>query len=609
MYALEENMSTFKETSMVAIFQNQVAKYGDKPCIAYKKDNIYIDISWNEMNHMVMNLAYHLLAIGIKKGDKIAIFSENRYEWWIADLAILSIGAVDIPIYATNSAEEALYILDNSESKICIVATADHLEKVQKVKRKLPKLKEIIIFDEIEKKKKNVIDLPSALKKGEEYKQKANFAKRIKAIKPDDLATIIYTSGTTGDPKGVMLSHKNFLSNVKNTLSRVEGYLTERDSFLSFLPLSHVLERTAGFYVPIFSGAKVSFAESLVTLMEDFQLTRPTVIISVPRIYEKVHTGINTKVADASPIKKMMFNWSMGVARKNIKYVCRETRPGGLLGLKLKMAEKLVFSKLRFALGMDKIKFAISGGGPLSISDGEFFIGMGLPILEGYGLTETSPITHYNLPSYIKPGTVGPAIEDTQVRISDEGEILIKGPQVMQGYYKDKKSTNESFTKDGFFKTGDIGIIDDDGYLSITGRIKDIIVTAGGKNISPQNIENSLKMSHYIAQVAVIGDNRKYLSALIIPAYEDTHKWAKRNSISVSNNSELIKHPDVVELFQNEIERFTKKFARVEQIRRFTLLDEEWTQGTGELTPTQKVKRRVIDDKYKKVIDKMYPDE
>ncbi|MCU0848595.1 MAG: long-chain fatty acid--CoA ligase [Spirochaetes bacterium] len=601
-------MSKIKEVSMVHVFQNQAAKYGSKAIAAYKKGGVWVDISWNTMNEMVHNLAYYMLSIGVKKGDKIGLFSPNRYEWWVADLAIESIGAVNVPIYATNSAEESRYILDNSESRLCFCGTESHLDRVLSVKGKLPKCKTLIIFDEPKKKRPNVLTMEEAYKKGESYKVKANFDKRMKSIKSDDLASILYTSGTTGNPKGVMLTHNNFLSNARNALAGGIGkYLSSEDVFMSFLPLSHSLERTAGYYIPIEIGAKVCFAEDVSKLMENFQEVRPTCIISVPRIYEKVHAGILSKVADAPGLKKKIFNFAMNAAKDNLPYACRDLPRTGGLKFRYNLADKLVFSKLKDTLGMDKLRYAISGGGPLAVSDCEFFIGMGFKICEGFGLTETTPITNYNRPDFIKPGTVGPYIPQTIVKIADDGEVLIKGPQVMKGYYKNPKATKEVFSKDGFFKTGDIGRIDEDGFLAITGRIKDIIVTAGGKNISPQNIENSLKESAYIEQVAIIGDRRKYLSALVIPAFEEVKKWAKRQGITLATNKDIIKNDAVSKLIDAEIQKYTKQYSRVEQVRKFTLLDAEWTQDTGELTPTQKVKRRIIEAKYEKEIEAMYP--
>jgi long-chain acyl-CoA synthetase len=481
------------------------------------------------------------------------------------------------------------------------------LKRILKVKPKLKKLKQVVIFDEPGKSAKGVITLSNAFKIGQGYNKKGEFNKRLAAIKPGDVSTLIYTSGTTGNPKGVMLTHNNFVSNATICLNEVKHLVDPNDSYLSFLPLSHSLEMTCGYYMPIIVGAKVAFAEDISKLMENFQEVRPTIIISVPRIYEKVHAGILAKVAEGSGVKKAIFNWAMKQASKNLPYQCKNIPRTGLFAKQFNLADKLVFSNLKKAIGLDRLRFAISGGGPLSVSDAEFFIGMGITILEGFGLTETTPVTHFNRPGNIKPGTVGTPIPQTKVKISDEGEILIKGPQVMKGYYKNPKATKEVFTKDGYFKTGDIGVIDEEGFLRITGRIKDIIVTAGGKNISPQNIENSLKTSQFIEQVAVIGDRRKYLTALVIPAFEAVGKWAKKNGIAYSGNKDLIARDEVQKLIAGEIEKYTKQYARVEQIRKFKLLDAEWTQDTGELTPTQKVKRRIIESKYGREIESLYP--
>ena len=603
-------MGNYRETSMGAIFQNRVQELGEKACVAYKNaQGVYTDISWRQMDEMVRKVGYFLLSRGIKPGDKIALFSPNRYEWWVTDLAILSIGAVNVPIYATNSAVEAKYIIENSDSVICFTGEKEHLDKVMEVKDKLPGLREIIVFDDLKSSVEGVIDLKEAMKQGSAFDGKAGFEERLKGINPDDMATIIYTSGTTGDPKGVMLSHNNFISNVNQLYSVDPELFKEEHTLLSFLPLSHSFERTVGYYSALNAGKKVCFAEDFSKILQNLQEVRPTLIVSVPRLYEKIHAGILAKVSEAPSVKKALFNWAMSLAKKNLPYICRDKPRKGLFALQYALADKIIFSKLKAALGMDRLRFALSGGGPLSVSDAEFFLGMGIKVCEGFGLTETSPVTHGNRPDFIKPGTVGPALKDTLVKIGEGGEVLIKGPQVMMGYYKNEAATKEVMTEDGFFRTGDIGEIDSDGYLKITGRIKDLIVTSGGKNISPQNIENSLKTSIYIEQVAVIGDNRKYLSALIVPAFAELENWAKNNGISFASRRELLEHPEVQKLFAGEIQENTKHYARVEQIRKFKLLDAEWSQQTDELTPTLKVKRRVIDKKYAREIESMYAED
>jgi len=603
-------MTAFNETSMGAIFQNRVAQYGDATLILWKNKDKWEEISWKKLNEMVRALGLFLINRGIKPGDKVALFSPNRYEWWVADLAILSVGAVNVPIYATNSAEESRYIIDNSDARLCFVGTREQAEKILKVKPALPALEEIVLFEEESGLPAGALALQDAYREGREYPGKDDFDKRLPPIGIDDLATIIYTSGTTGPPKGVMLTHHNFVANVNQLRAVDPEFLRPGRIFLSFLPLAHSLERTVGYYCPIFLGGhKVAFAESTEKLLENFKEIRPTFLVSVPRIYEKVHSGIVAKVANASPVKKALFNWAMGIAKENLPYVCEDRPRTGIFALKYNLANKIIFSKLRVALGMDRLEAAVSGGGPLSVSDAEFFLGMGIKVLEGFGLTETAPVTNGNKPRHIKPGTVGPALQDTIIKISADGEIIIKGPQVMKGYYKNEAATKAAFTDDGFFRTGDIGTIDTEGYLKITGRIKDLIITSGGKNISPQNIENALAASPLIEQVVLIGDNRKYLSALVVPAFVTLEGWAKENSIAFADRAELIGKPEIKDLYAKEIEERMTDYARVEQIRKFTLLEAEWSQITGELTPTLKMKRQVINQKYGPLIEAMYPPE
>jgi len=482
---IKQGSAVSELNSVPAVFQANVEKFGDADCVYYKKDGQYTSLSWNQMGDMIRKMSCFLLGRGIKKKDKIGIFSDNRYEWWIADIASLSIGAVDVPIYATDSAEEALYILKNSDTGICFVGTEEHLDRVLSIKKELPNLRLIITFDEMLSKKRGILSFSQAIEEGALYKKPDDFNKRMAKVTREDLATIIYTSGTTGLPKGVMLSHGNFLSNMDQSIGHFESYLSSKDTFLSILPLSHALERTTGFYSAMKLGVPVSFVENISsTLLEDLIKVRPTVLVSVPRIFEKIHAAILSKVSYASSLKRAVFGWALRTAIKNIPYNCNDRQRKGMFALRYSVADSLVFSRLKRAVGFDNLNFVVSGGGSLSISDAEFFLGMDIKICEGYGLTEASPVTHANKPQFIKRGTVGQPVKDTMAKISDDGEILIKGPQVMMGYYKDKAGTKETFTGDGFLKTGDKGVIDEEGFLTITGRIKDIIVTAGGKNIS-----------------------------------------------------------------------------------------------------------------------------
>lgn len=596
-----------KDMIMPEIFQRRVKEMGDEPCVFKKNSNgVFEEISWNRMDAMVRSLGLYCISKGIKRGDKVAIFSPNRYEWWVSDMGSISIGATTVPIYATNTAVEAQYILANSDSRICFVGTREHLDKVLEVRKKLPRLLEIIVFDEIDKKIKGVKTFSEALKAGAAVKDATLFDKRLRAIKPDSLITFIYTSGTTGDPKGVMLSHRNIMTNVDQHFSAFPMFINEEQTVLSFLPLSHVFERTLVYYGCIYAGIKVYFAENINTVLDDLKLSKPTLIATVPRLLEKMRAGVYGKVATAPAVKKALFKWAMSVGKRNMDYVCNGVERRGLFAYQYNLANKLIFSKLKAALGIEHLRYVGCGGAPLNPLDAQFFIGMGIHIVEGFGLSETSPVTNFNTIGHIRLGTVGLPVKNTEVRIGPGDEILIRGPQLMVGYYKNRSATREAFTRDGFLRTGDTGVIDAEGNLIITGRLKDIIITSGGKNISPQNIENSLKESPFIEQVAVIGDNRNYLTALIVPSFPDLEAWAEKRAVTSNSREELLLNQKVKELFDAEVKKRMKGFGRVEEIKKYRLIPNEWTQTSGELTPTLKLKRRVINSRYSSLIDEMY---
>lgn len=595
----------YSEKSIAGIFHNRAEKYQYEPCVRYKKNGRYTAISWREMQRMVTNLGLGLISLGVKQDDIVTIFSENCWQWLVADLACLSIGSADAPIYATNSGEEAAYIINDSGSRFLFVSDQDHLNRILGVKSTLKGLKKIITFDPIETGDKNILSFDEVLRLGEEYKDKKVFEERLLSIDPEGLATLIYTSGTTGPPKGVMLTHSNFTANIMQCYAS-HPIIGHQDVALSLLPWSHSLGRTVSVYLMLHIGAVLNLAESFGTVMENMIEVRPTLMVSVPRLFEKIHSGIFSKVEKASPTKKKLFFWAVDVAMRAVDYkVQRKTMPWTLKA-QYDLAEALVYSKLRQALGMDRIRIFINGGGALALDIDRFFNGIGINLHNGYGLTETSPVTNVNTFEVFEFGSVGPALADTQIKIADDGEILIKGPQVMKGYFNKPDDTKAAFTEDGWFLTGDIGRMDERGCLYITDRKKDIIITAGGKNVAPQNIENTLVTDPFIEQAVVIGEGRKYLSALIIPNYAELVSYAKNQGISFDSNEDLIKKPEIISFYDDKIKNLMKDYSRVEQIRRFTLLPREFSIETGELTPTLKMKRKIISQNYKDVIEAMY---
>ncbi len=580
----------YPETTIAAVFFNRAAQHPDKNCVYSKVDNSWQPITWQQMATHVKACAAHLKKIGVQRGDRVAIFAGNRWEWWVSDLASLAIGAISVPIYATNTADEAAYIIHDSGSKVCFAGDKGQVKRVRQLDIGL------ISYDKVE----------GTTHFGDILSEEADLDSDIRATTEEELATLIYTSGTTGNPKGVMLTHKNIFTNVLQVHKHYDWVWATPQVTLSFLPLSHAFGRTVDYYLAIYASTEVYFAESFAAVAENLKECRPTLLVSVPRLYEKIHAGINTSVASAPLSKKLLFRWARSCMRRNLKNFCEKENPKGLFGLEFRLAEKLVLSKLRAAIGLDRNMTCISGGGPLSKNDNEFFLGLGINLLEGYGLSETSPIISSNPHKHIKAGTVGLPYFDTELRISSEGELQIKGPQVMRGYYKNEVATREAFTADGWLKTGDLGLIDDEGYLKITGRIKDIIITAGGKNISPQNIENSLKTSTYISQVCVIGDQRKFLTCLIVPDFDELNNWIAQQGLNFASTKEAINSPQVRELIQQELDNFTIQFSRVERIKKFALLEQDWSQESGELTPSLKIKRHVINEKFAGVIDALY---
>ena len=590
--------------SIPDMYFKQAERNKGKVLIRHKKDGTWIDITWDQNKDATESLALGLIKLGIKPQEKVCILSENRNEWYVSDIGIQSTGAVTVPIYATNTPDQVAYIVNNCDAVALIISTDKQYAKVKAEKKNMPNLRHIISFDKLD----NAPDVqwfPDVLASGKASGLKQELEKRMKDIKSEDLATIIYTSGTTGDPKGAMLTQGNLLSITDTAYDSFKDELTD-EVMLSFLPLSHGYARIADFYVPLYHAKGVqAIAESIDKVADNLREIKPTMFVSVPRVYEKVYGKIISQVEADKPMKKKIFYWAVSVGSAAAPYLMENKPLPFFLSLKYKLAGILVFKKIKEAVG-GRLKFAISGGAPLSKELGEFFFALGIKIVEGYGLTETSAIFMANPPKKVKFGTVGKPFKGYQLKIAPDGEILLKGDNVMKGYYKKPEATKEVLDKDGWLSSGDIGFIDKEGYLHITDRKKDLIVTAGGKNIAPQPIENKLKMNMYIEEAVMIGDKRPYCVALIVPSFEVLKDVAKREGIPYTNEKDLIEQPRVKELIEAALNEVNSGFAKYETIKKFALIPQLFSQETGELTPTIKVKRNAVEKKYKALIDQLY---
>jgi long-chain acyl-CoA synthetase len=547
-----------------------------------------------------MNLVSRgLLALGVQPGDKIALISHNnRCEWNLMDGGILQIGAIDVPIYPTMSADDCKYILNHAEAKFCFVSNQELFDKINSIKDLAPALKEIYTFENVAGAKnwKEITDMASSVDQSQVNALAAN-------VKETDLATLIYTSGTTGLPKGVMLSHRNIATNVVDSSERVPQLIPGNSRALSFLPVCHIFERMLH-YLYIYNGVSIYFGQSLETIKDDLNASKPNMFTGVPRLFEKFYDGIVAKGAAAGGLKTVIFNWAVGVALEWEP----DGRNGSFYEFKLKMARKLVFDKVKAALGLTDIQGVASGSAALQAKLARFFNGAGIPLLEGYGLTETSPVISVNTinnPDMLRIGTVGKIINNVEVRIAEDGEILCKGPNVMLGYYKEPEKTAEVIKYD-WFHTGDIGEIDKDGFLRITDRKKEIFKTSGGKYVAPQIIENAMKESRFIEQIIVVGEGKNFPAALIVPAFETLKTWCAKHQIEYVSDSEVINNQKVYDRIWREVEKYNGRFGKWEQLKKLEMLPQIWTIDGGELTPTLKLKRKEIHKKYAAQIEKLY---
>jgi long-chain acyl-CoA synthetase len=579
------------------IIKKQKEEFPLPDALAGKENGEWIKYSSEDFYEKAALVSYGLLFLGLKKDDKVAIISNNSPEWNITDMGMLQAGIINVPVYPTLSESEFRFILNDCEAKLIFVSDENLYRKISSIKPEVASLQEIYTFDKVSGAK----HWSEILSAGEKNKNEKLLEDCKASIQTDDMATLIYTSGTTGNPKGVMLTHKNLLSNVTSCYDLPP--VTYKSVALSFLPLCHVYERMLT-YLYMYLGIRIYYAESMDKIVDNIKEVKPEVFSTVPRLLEKVYDRIVAKGKELKGIKHALFFWALNLG---LKYELNGAN-GWWYETQLKLANKLIFSKWREALG-GNVKAIVSGGAALQPRLSRVFWAAKLTVLEGYGLTETSPVIAVNntmKKNSVKFGTVGPVIPEVQVKIAGDGEILCKGPNVMKGYYKRPDLTAEVIDKDGWFHTGDIGMLEEGRFLKITDRKKEIFKTSGGKYIAPQALENKFKESMFIEQLMVIGENKKYAAALIVPAFAHIKAWCEEKGIPSGSNEEMIRHPEVISRIKKEVDEYNQHFGQTEQLKKFELLPKEWTTDSGDLTPTLKLKRKIIAEKNKSLIEKIY---
>jgi long-chain acyl-CoA synthetase len=574
----------------------------------YKRDGQWHPVSARELDTLVRATTLGLYTLGVKAGDHVGLLSENRVEWTIADFAILNCGAADVPIYPTQAPKQVGYILNDAGVEILFISNQQQYDRLRETFAICPKLRAIISFDRILTAGGKVTSFDQLLESGRAIieSQPQRYQNLWASVCPESLATLIYTSGTTGDPKGVMLTHGNLVSNA--VVNGLVSKLSDGEVALSFLPFSHIFERTT-IYMYLYTGVSIYYAQSIETVAEDMREARPYFMTSVPRLFEKIFARAMEKAEERGKFQAAIARWAVETGKKWAKKVNRNEKPGAILALKHWIADALVFSKWRAAMG-GRIRALVSGGAPLEPDLALMFYGAGLPIYQGYGLTESSPTITANRPDANRIGSVGKPIPGVIVKIAEDGEILCSGPNIMRGYYNRATETSNALEKDAegriWLHTGDIGYLDADGYLFITDRKKDLLKTSGGKYIAPQPIENAIKRSRYVNQVVVIGDQRKFPAALIVPRIDALRTYAAKTGINFNGASELLKNPRIISLMEDEVDQYTSDLSNYEKVKAVLLLEGEMTIENGELTPTLKVKRRVVTEKNRQLIDRLY---
>ena len=590
--------------TLIDVFVRAARVHNRPDALNYKSGGRWVSISSDELLARAKHIAAGLYAIGIRHGDRVALLSDSRLEWTLTDAGCLFASAVDVPIYPTLTPLQVRYILKDSGSSALFLANREKFLEMKEILGECPQVERIIFFDAEGVTQADGLTLAQLEAKGRELElSDPGLIDRMAAeTTPDDLATIIYTSGTTGEPKGVMLTHENLVSNLIDSCGHLS--IGEEDAVLSVLPLSHVFERQA-MYMYLHHGMAVYFAESLQTVAPNLREVRPTLLVGVPRMFEKIYQRIQERAAEAGKLAAALLEWSVSVAREYSNYMGKPESVPAMLKFKHWIAMKLVFSKWHDAFG-GRMRLLLSGGAALPEDLARIYIGAGIPIIQGYGLTETSPVVTASSFENYRVGTVGRAIPHVEIRIAEDGEIEVRGPNVMRGYYNKPEETRAAFTDDGWFKTGDIGTIDADGFLRITDRKKELFKTSGGKYIAPAPIEQAIKGSRFVNQVVLVGSERKFPAALIVPVWEQLESYCKLKGLEIQSRNEMCHHPRIIDLLQRQINGLTPNLARYEKIKKVALLPNEFTIEGGELTPTLKVKRRVIDEKYRDVIEKLY---
>ncbi len=593
-----------QQRHLTRMILDRVQKYGQRPALFFKANGQWEYLTWQEMGEQIKSVSQALLQFGLKEQERVGIYSLNKPQWTISDYGIMGVRGITTTIYATNSVRETEYIVNDAQIRLLFVGGQEQYDRVMQFFDKNEYLEQVVVFDRSVKlhNDEHSLYFDDFLQSGRNAPNTEEVEKRLQAATEEDIATIIYTSGTSGEPKGVMLTQANIFSQITALDPLFD--ISEDDIELCFLPFSHSYQKSSTHWTQS-HGVTVYYCENPKEILEYFKEVRPTFMVGVPRLYEKMYATVYARLEEASDFKRKLFDWAIAIGKAYQYKIFGQQNIPMSLRLKHALAKVLILNKIRAIMG-GRLNFFSAGGAPLSQEIEEFFFAAGIFIAQGYGLTETSPVVTCNRKDRFKFGTPGTVVSVCKVKIADDGEILVKGQNVMKGYFRKPELTKEVFTEDGWFKTGDVGYLDDEGFLHITDRKKDIIITAGGKNIAPQHIESLLGQDYYIEQIAIIGNKRKYLTALIVPAFDALKEYAQSHGIPFSSPEDLVSNKQIIDFYAKRLEQLSHSLASYERIKKFRLLAQPFSQEKGEITPTLKIKRRVIEENYKPIIEEMY---